>query len=224
MTTLNSPTAIITKLAIIITAGNLFTHVWGQEVSGVCYGELGCFNRTHDYQHAIIRPVALLPQSPQHINTKLSFYTRQRPEGRHLLLDQWLAGGKDLKAFVDLSTDDRKPLKFIVIGFNDNPINQQWINRLKNELIINSDCNVFIVDWSKGNGLPYHQSIENMRVVAAQLYVFIINLWGYLHVDFNDYHIIGYSVGAHLAGLVGKQVKSYNASSALGRITGLERN
>ncbi|CAG2163630.1 unnamed protein product, partial [Oppiella nova] len=192
-----------------------------QEYSGVCYGELGCFNRTDNYKHPIFRPTILLPQSPQRINTKLILYERSQPDGRVVIVNQWIVG-KDLTPFLNQTSGERKDIKFIITGFKDNPSEQQWINRLKNELLINGDYIVFVVDWSGGNGLPYHQAIENMRVVVTQLSIFMTHLQSHLQVPCNNYHLIGYSLGAHLAGLLGKQLQNFNVTCKLGRISGME--
>lgn len=47
---------------------------------------------------------------------------------------------------------------------------------MKDNLLLAGDYNVIIVDWSKGNGLPYTQATANTRVVGAEIALVIKTL------------------------------------------------
>lgn len=49
----------------------------------------------------------------------------------------------------------------------------------------------------------------------------ILNLHKHQHIPFDQFHIIGHSLGAHAAGVAGKYVKS-KTGHKIGRITGLD--
>lgn len=73
---------------------------------------------------------------------------------------------------------------------------------------------VITVDWARGSGFPYSQAAANTRVVGAET----ARLINYLHVNqgvsLDKFHLIGHSLGAHIAGYAGHRVPG------LARITG----
>lgn len=87
---------------------------------------------------------------------------------------------------------------------------------MSKEFLLRGDFNVIIVDWSRGSGLPYTQSTANTRVVGAELALLIQDLVKVANLTLSDTHIIGHSLGAHIAGYAGERVPG------LGRITGLD--
>lgn len=69
------------------------------------------------------------------------------------------------------------------------------------------------VDWHKGAVLPYEQATANTRVVGAQIAQLVNKLiQGGSSAD--KFHIIGHSLGAHVAGYAGERIIH------LGRISG----
>ena len=70
------------------------------------------------------------------------------------------------------------------------------------------------VDWGAGSGFPYSQAAANTRVVGAVLGRLVNGLRTDQRVDGSRVHVIGHSLGAHIAGYAG------NASPGIGRITG----
>ena len=82
-----------------------------------------------------------------------------------------------------------------------------------------ADHNVVCVDWGAGANCPNYVTARN-RVpdVATQVASFIdyLNLNGFL-VNFNRINIAGHSLGAHIAGLTGKQFYQPIASASFYR-------
>ena len=70
------------------------------------------------------------------------------------------------------------------------------------------------VDWGSGSGFPYSQADANTRVVGAE----VARLINFLHtnkgVSLESFHLIGHSIGAHVAGYADNRVPG------LARITG----
>ena len=86
-------------------------------------------------------------------------------------------------------------------------------------LLFQEDVNVICVDWSAGAADPnYVRAAVNTRLVGRQVALLIENI-NNSNVDgkkINDkIHIIGFSLGAHVAGFAGHQLKN------LSRITGM---
>jgi hypothetical protein len=78
------------------------------------------------------------------------------------------------------------------------------------------DVNVILVDWSKGNGFPYTKATANTQIVGAEIALLIKYMIENYGAKATDFHIIGHSLGSHIAGFAGERI------IGLGRITGLD--
>ena len=93
---------------------------------------------------------------------------------------------------------------------------------MKNALKNREDCNVILVDWSKGANKDYYQSAGNTQLVGAQvgeLIRFLISSAGGSRNLVDKFYVIGFSLGAQAAGYAGTYLKD-KARMTLGRITG----
>lgn len=79
--------------------------------------------------------------------------------------------------------------------------------------------NLFIINWFHGaRGLVYPRAVANTRIVASYATRFINDkLLGEAQVNPRRIQLIGHSLGAHLAGFIGK-----NTRSKLGKILGMD--
>jgi pancreatic triacylglycerol lipase len=75
-------------------------------------------------------------------------------------------------------------------------------------------CNVVVVDWSGGSLVQYIQSTANIRLVALEVAYLLKYLKERYRLSYADVHLVGHSLGAHLAGHVGSLLPG------IGRITG----
>lgn len=76
--------------------------------------------------------------------------------------------------------------------------------------------NVIGVDWGRGSGFPYRQAVANTRVVGAEIARLVQFLVANAGASVENFHIIGHSLGAHIAGYAGQRLPG------LHRITGLQ--
>ncbi|XP_018020443.1 pancreatic lipase-related protein 2-like isoform X2 [Hyalella azteca] len=173
-----------------------------------CFGKIGCFETTIDFYDPIIRPINLPPDTRDAINTHYTLYTRTQTNGVPLTR-------RTLARITDTSYNPTNPTKFIVHGFLDDQ-NSTWIKEMVRGLLYHGDYNVFTVDWSGGSRVIYHQAVTNIRVVALEVAALINSLKFKLGQDPAKVHVIGHSLGSHMAGHIGERVKG------LGRITGLD--
>ena len=74
--------------------------------------------------------------------------------------------------------------------------------------------NVITVGWGGGSGFPYSQAVANTRVVAAEISRMLQYLQTTTGISMDLVHVIGHSLGAHIAGYVGNRIQG------IGRITG----
>jgi len=99
---------------------------------------------------------------------------------------------------------------------------------MKTALLKREDCNVILVNWSKGAKGPIHkypQASGNARLVGAQTAELIKFLISHAPGSSGSkglgkrFYIVGFSLGAHVAGYAGSHLKA-NGGIKLGRITG----
>nr|XP_035940594.1 lipase member H isoform X2 [Halichoerus grypus] len=110
-----------------------------------------------------------------------------------------------------------KKTTFIVHGFRPTGSAPVWMEDLVQGLLDVEDMNVVVVDWNRGaTTVIYNHASSKTRKVAIVLKGFIDQML-VQGASLDDIYMIGVSLGAHIAGFVGKM---YNGQ--LGRITGLD--
>ncbi|XP_045158618.1 inactive pancreatic lipase-related protein 1-like [Mercenaria mercenaria] len=177
----------------------------------VCYGDLGCFNNGIPFLDLLHRPLSVAPESPSKIQTRFLLYTRANPT----MSQEQLIDPHSDTSIEGSNFDGTKPTKIIVHGFTHNA-HRNWILNMTKELLTAGDFNVITVDWHKGAVLPYEQATANTRVVGAQVAQIVHKLIQMTGSTSAMFHIIGHSLGAHVAGYAGERI------SHLARISGLD--
>ncbi|XP_076055975.1 uncharacterized protein LOC143034020 isoform X1 [Oratosquilla oratoria] len=107
----------------------------------------------------------------------------------------------------------------IIHGFMGNGL-EKWIVSLKDKLLMREDCNVISVDWPAGTSLfelSYTYTTGLLPKVGYDSATLISNLSEISGLKLSSIHVIGHSLGAHIAGFAGKIL-----SGQVGRITGLD--
>nr|XP_058961752.1 pancreatic triacylglycerol lipase-like [Pocillopora verrucosa] len=199
-------------LLIILTAaaeGFLFKR----KPSRVCHGKYGCFNKHPGVRWGFLSISAKLPQSPSDVGTKFTMFTRN---GSGEVDDVGVSRLRAAKFNITRRTI------LVIHGWRDNT--KGWATRMKNALKNRVDCNVILVDWSKGANRDYFQSAGNTQLVGAQvgeLIRFLISSAPGSPNSVDKFYVIGFSLGAQAAGYAGTYLKD-EASMTLGRITGLD--
>lgn len=125
----------------------------------------------------------------------------------------------------DLSESGFDPVKRtkIVIGGYRSKHFEPWLLDMKDALLELEDVNVVLVSWNKICDGLYDTVVSNVPHVARQITIFLYYLAKMTGTDIKDHqftkriHFIGHSLGAHIAGFVGKDL-----GGKLGRITGLD--
>ena len=75
----------------------------------VCYDELGCFNRGGYFGDARHRPISVVPQSPERINTQFLLYTKQNPIEPQIL-------NKSIQSIAYSNFNINRPTKILVLS------------------------------------------------------------------------------------------------------------
>lgn len=78
------------------------------------------------------------------------------------------------------------------------------------------ECNIICVDWEAGAVIPnYVRAAANTRLVGAQLARLLRGLHENSGLSLHNMHLIGFSLGAHVAGFTGTEL-----GGNISRITG----
>ncbi|XP_071118489.1 pancreatic triacylglycerol lipase-like [Haliotis cracherodii] len=175
----------------------------------VCYDgyKLGCFSAAAPYTNT-----NYLPRSPDSLGVKFKFFAS--PTIYHTLdLKYNLRRLQSRNVFrPDL------PTKVIIHGFNDRGDNP-WVKNMVKELLKKGSMNVVVVDWRKGaSAFDYQQAVADIRVVGAMTARLLTKLQEQ-GADSATFHMIGHSLGAHVAGYAGRRNTD---TGRVGRITGLD--
>ncbi|GFS42149.1 pancreatic triacylglycerol lipase [Nephila pilipes] len=112
--------------------------------------------------------------------------------------------------------NSRLETKVIIHGFLDKVKIADWMRHMKDEFLLLDNFNVIIVDWSFGNFIPYSKAAANTERAGEEIAKLLILLRDQYGARIDKFHLIGHSLGSHVAGYVGERVKG------LKRITGLD--
>ncbi|CAB1341018.1 unnamed protein product [Coregonus sp. 'balchen'] len=109
------------------------------------------------------------------------------------------------------------PTAFVIHGYRPTGAPPVWVDHIVQLLSEQEDMNILVVDWNRGAAnLNYFTAVANTRQAANNLTSFILNMQAE-GAPLSSIHLIGVSLGAHLAGFVGANLKG-----KIGRITGLD--
>ncbi|XP_021955431.1 pancreatic triacylglycerol lipase [Folsomia candida] len=179
----------------------------GIQLSRKCFGDLGCLEISEDWFHFINRPVNLLPFDRDIVNTQFVLYTRNMSSKPNIVKP-------NRTELLETYFNPKLGVKFIIHGFIDTGFSS-WVVKMAQSLV-DTDVNVFAVDWGGGSLPLYTQATANCRLVGMEIAYFVAFLKDEFGVDPSMVHLIGHSLGAHVAGYAGEKI------SGLGRITGLD--
>ncbi|XP_040848422.1 inactive pancreatic lipase-related protein 1 [Ochotona curzoniae] len=175
----------------------------------ICYEDLGCFSDAEPWAGTAIRPLKILPWSPEKISTRFLLYTNESPDSVQILSlsDPATIGASNFQT-------DRKT-RFIIHGFIDKA-DESWVADMCKDMLRVEEVNCICVDWKRGSQTSYTQAANNVRVVGAQVAQLLSILSTNYSYSPSEVHLIGHSLGAHVAGEAGSR------TPGLGRITGLD--
>ncbi|KAK0076604.1 hypothetical protein PV325_005099 [Microctonus aethiopoides] len=89
---------------------------------------------------------------------------------------------------------------------------------LLNAYLKQHEYNIILMDWAKHAAAPwYNRAAKNVEMIGSYLAKFVKWLEIRKVISSSELHVIGYSLGAHIAGFMGKNLKY-----KIGRITGLD--
>ncbi|GFU08779.1 lipoprotein lipase [Nephila pilipes] len=156
----------------------------------------------------------VLPLHGKDPEIKFIFYSIREPES-----PQYITNANFSKWDIEKSGfDATSQTVFIMHGFRE--IGTLWPKRMKDALIAREKCNVIVVDYGQVE-CSYEEERIHLQNFGNDVAKFISNLVVSKNIQLQDIHLVGYSIGAHLAGLTGKAIKR-KLKGLIGRITGLD--
>ncbi|XP_054155560.1 lipase member H-A-like [Oppia nitens] len=177
--------------------------------SYVCYEELECFVRNGPMKH-----IGTLPATPEKIQTRFFAFMRASPK---------IGVEINPKLQYQMLYVAQEPSLVVLIHGFANDANKTEIVTLKDSLLEYSFTPVvIIVDWGRGAQAPwYADAAINTQLIGRQIAHFVNVLTMIGRTNPFSVHLIGFSLGAHVAGFAGKYSQN-KFNWKFGRITALD--
>ncbi|XP_075731170.1 pancreatic triacylglycerol lipase-like isoform X2 [Rhipicephalus microplus] len=204
------------RMALVLTfeltaMGLVRCIVFGDRPMSSCFGDLGCLNLTGFYDPRL-RFVNAMPWPRAKIGTHFQLYTRRRPDAPEVFAWNVTADQLRQSAF-----DPRLETKLFAHGYLQiTKVPDHPMRAIKDALLQVGDFNVILVDWASGSKYDYIQATANTRIVGLEIARLICLLQEAFGVTPDRFHVLGHSLGSHIAGYAGQKLRF------LGRITGLD--
>lgn len=159
----------------------------------------------------------MLPAKPEEINTKFLLYPGRNRRRSGLPPAEVPASNlNDAFEWAKQGFNKSLPTKVLIHGFGSD-CSYIWIYEMRSALMAVEEVNVICVDWANGATLPnYVKASANTRLVGKQLALLLRGLVEKNGLSLRNTHIVGFSLGAHIAGFAGADLGN------LSRITGLD--
>ncbi|XP_076390464.1 pancreatic lipase-related protein 2-like isoform X2 [Megachile rotundata] len=114
--------------------------------------------------------------------------------------------------------DVRYPTIIFIHGYSENAF-EGSAAAIRKAYLKRGEYNLIVVDWSKLGGLPWYvTAVRNTRIIGPRVARLVKWLDALGTVSLPSLHVIGFSLGAEIAGFMGKAL----APRKVGRITGLD--
>ncbi|XP_045160658.2 inactive pancreatic lipase-related protein 1-like [Mercenaria mercenaria] len=196
----------------VFSSVTLLTVLLGSYTNGlffaskVCYDGVGCFHGSHPFDNSL----GELPDSPDEVQVRTYLWTQQNP------VEAQEINYQDIESIEDSNFDATRPTKVLIHGFMSSKDESPIIANLSVAFIKQGDFNVIGVDWSKGAKKFYPKAVANTRLVGAVVAQLLTTLKDKFQMKLENLHVLGHSLGAHVAGYVGTRIPG------ISRITGLD--
>jgi len=124
----------------------------------------------------------------------------------------------DINTVLNSNWNPNNPTRFIIHGV-DSDSNSLVSTLCRDQFLANGDHNVIVIDWSAGsNTFVYATARNRVGVTGGTISIFIDNLHRNGLITIENIIVVGFNLGAHVAGNLGKQV----TRGRVGAIFGLD--
>ncbi|KOC67729.1 Pancreatic lipase-related protein 2 [Habropoda laboriosa] len=174
----------------------------------ICFDLVGCFADPMG-KLAFQKP----PEHPSVIQTRFLLYTRSNRDAPESLLY-----GDDFKSILKSRFNSTRHMKVVIHGYKGSGSDVGAV-RLVQGLLDLEDLNVLVIDWTRGAATTYSAAVANTELVGRQLGLVLLDTIN-LGTLPENIHVIGFSLGAHVAGCASEILK--RRKILVGRISGLD--
>ncbi|KAK9881656.1 hypothetical protein WA026_017174 [Henosepilachna vigintioctopunctata] len=191
---------------------SLYSNIPRAELVSIHLCIFSLFQQTYSWQFSIgdCPIVYNEPCSPKYVTYQLSYNLNGKNDQRQI--DPFYP---DLPREFDQETE----IKIVIHGYGGLSVDSSATNVTTSYK--NNNYNVISVDWSVLAGLPcFPTAYVNTWHVAQCTSILVVSMIAN-GMSSKNIHIIGFSLGAHIAGSTGTQLRKV-AGWKLGRITGLD--
>ncbi|XP_072948108.1 pancreatic lipase-related protein 2-like [Epargyreus clarus] len=137
-------------------------------------------------------------------------FTRRNPTAQQVIRHN------DLNSLRNSNYNGARPLMVIVHGWSNN--GHTGMNALiRDAYLAVTDANVIVVDWRNHANSPYNIAVRAVPSVGQFLGDFLTWVFNNAGGNWNNVHLVGFSLGAHVVGNAGRRV-----GGRASRITGLD--
>ncbi|KPJ11708.1 Pancreatic lipase-related protein 2 [Papilio machaon] len=137
-------------------------------------------------------------------------FTRSNPNNRQVLVHG------NINSVRNSNYRAARPLKVIVHGWNNNG-NTAMNPTITSAFLAVQDANVIVVDWNRVANSNYNTAVRGVPSVGQHLGNFLVWLINTAGGNWNNVHLVGFSLGAHVVGNAGR-----TAGGRPARVTGLD--
>uniref|UniRef100_A0A1I8MNL0 Lipase domain-containing protein n=1 Tax=Musca domestica TaxID=7370 RepID=A0A1I8MNL0_MUSDO len=109
---------------------------------------------------------------------------------------------------IEISNFDANKTTYVIIHGWTQSYQTDVIRNLASATLGTFDCNAIVIDWPRARSLIYETSVAAVPIVGREVAKMIDFLSYNFQMSFNNLMVAGHSLGAHVAGFSGKNVKS----------------
>ncbi|XP_074109067.1 pancreatic triacylglycerol lipase-like [Cotesia typhae] len=143
-------------------------------------------------------------------DVQFHLFTKDNPDFEYLLKIH------DNINLSDSPFDNNVSTKIIIHGWTDS-VYSNWIKELRNNYLLTDNYNIICVNWYPVSAKEYRIAAKLTRQIGEYIGDFIDYLKINSNISLDTVHILGHSLGAHIAGFAGSKL-----FSEIGRITGMD--
>ncbi|XP_049515052.1 pancreatic lipase-related protein 2-like [Dermacentor silvarum] len=146
------------------------------------------------------------------LDTRFRLFTRQNPHKPYFLF------AADRDSILNSTFSAKWDTKIYIHGYLNSGKLLAPEMELKDRFLVRGEYNIIMVDWGRKSQDLYGRVVNQVvPEVGQQLAAFIRVVQNATGANWKSFHLIGCSIGAHVAGFAGKYLKGQ-----IGRITGLD--
>lgn len=163
---------------------------------------------THRHAGKASKTIAKYNAAKMHQDVSFYIFTKSKPLKEHRIFCKG-------DSIVNSRFNNKHPTRIIIHGWTAS-YNETMTPLVASALMSRAACNIIAVDWPKARNLFYPSARWAVRDAGNQVGSMIMCLHDKHGMSLNTLHLIGFSLGAHVAGYAGKYVGDRRINTIVG--------